>query len=351
MTLATRCTACHTVFRVVQDQLKVSDGWVRCGRCNEVFDASSNLIDLHPSQGFEPPTLVAALPSSFVADDTHRTTPLPHIVEQPLAEPGDAPTPFPQATDTTLQAVDIELAPGEGDGVEPADKTAEAALNGANPALRKTDADPTEPTWDVPPKASADQHPAAAAEVAAAALPEPDLRADVLPTPSFVRQADRAARWQTRGARVGLVAASIVLALTLVVQLMVWQRDVVAAHWKEARSALVTLCGWVDCQVQPLRRVDQLSVASSGLTRIEGSSLHRFNVSLLNRGSTELMLPAIDLSLTDAQGQVIARRVLAASELGVTAAAVAAGAELPLQAMLSTGSRKVAGYTIELFYP
>ena len=46
MSLATRCTACGTVFRVVQDQLKVSEGWVRCGRCDEVFNALEGLFDL-----------------------------------------------------------------------------------------------------------------------------------------------------------------------------------------------------------------------------------------------------------------------------------------------------------------
>ena len=46
MSLATRCTSCGTVFRVVQDQLKVSEGWVRCGRCNEVFNALEGLFDL-----------------------------------------------------------------------------------------------------------------------------------------------------------------------------------------------------------------------------------------------------------------------------------------------------------------
>jgi predicted Zn finger-like uncharacterized protein len=46
MSLATRCTSCGTIFRVVQDQLKVSDGWVRCGRCNEVFNAMEGLFDL-----------------------------------------------------------------------------------------------------------------------------------------------------------------------------------------------------------------------------------------------------------------------------------------------------------------
>src|SRR3954470_11377709 len=46
MSLATRCTSCGTVFRVVQDQLKVSEGWVRCGRCNAVFNAIEGLFDL-----------------------------------------------------------------------------------------------------------------------------------------------------------------------------------------------------------------------------------------------------------------------------------------------------------------
>ena len=46
MSLATRCPHCSTVFKVVQDQLKVSEGWVRCGRCNEVFHALPALFDL-----------------------------------------------------------------------------------------------------------------------------------------------------------------------------------------------------------------------------------------------------------------------------------------------------------------
>jgi predicted Zn finger-like uncharacterized protein len=46
MSLATRCTHCGTIFKVVEDQLKVSEGWVRCGRCNEVFHALPTLFDL-----------------------------------------------------------------------------------------------------------------------------------------------------------------------------------------------------------------------------------------------------------------------------------------------------------------
>ena len=44
MSLITRCTACQTLFKVVPDQLRISDGWVRCGQCGEIFDAAQNLL-------------------------------------------------------------------------------------------------------------------------------------------------------------------------------------------------------------------------------------------------------------------------------------------------------------------
>ena len=45
MSLITSCPACGTMFRVVRDQLKISEGWVRCGHCAEVFDATAHLSD------------------------------------------------------------------------------------------------------------------------------------------------------------------------------------------------------------------------------------------------------------------------------------------------------------------
>jgi predicted Zn finger-like uncharacterized protein len=51
MSLVTRCPACTTTFKVVRDQLRISDGWVRCGRCSHVFDAT---LDLHESSDGAP---------------------------------------------------------------------------------------------------------------------------------------------------------------------------------------------------------------------------------------------------------------------------------------------------------
>ena len=46
MTLAVQCPQCLTAFKVVQDQLKLAHGWVRCGRCEQVFDARSHWLAL-----------------------------------------------------------------------------------------------------------------------------------------------------------------------------------------------------------------------------------------------------------------------------------------------------------------
>lgn len=50
MSLATTCPNCGTCFRVVQDQLRVSEGWVRCGHCQQVFNALESLFDLDAPQ-------------------------------------------------------------------------------------------------------------------------------------------------------------------------------------------------------------------------------------------------------------------------------------------------------------
>ena len=42
------------MFKVVPDQLRISEGWVRCGHCAEVFDASAHLQQDAPGGGDTP---------------------------------------------------------------------------------------------------------------------------------------------------------------------------------------------------------------------------------------------------------------------------------------------------------
>ncbi len=60
MLLATRCPFCETVFRLQPAQLALRRGLVRCGHCQEVFDASSSLFDITEGGDFSAAKPVAA---------------------------------------------------------------------------------------------------------------------------------------------------------------------------------------------------------------------------------------------------------------------------------------------------
>lgn len=300
--LATRCTSCHTVFRVVPDQLRVSEGWVRCGKCAEVFNALEGLIDLetgsphrHLGAGIAPPVGEGELE-----------------VAPPAAKPGSGkqiPPPPPPPTKAQAApdiAVDLDdrVSRFMGEGEE-------------------------EPSASPVPKHG--------------------------PTPSFVRRAESAARWRRPWVRALLALLLLVGLGGLAAQVAHEYRDLVAARWPALRPLLVAACEPLACQVGPARVIENLMVESSGLVRVERSALYKLQVGLRNRSEIDVALPALDLTLTDTQGRLVARKVLQLSELGVTQATLAAGRELPigatLQAQGEAASQVIAGYTIDLFYP
>ena len=71
---------------------------------------------------------------------------------------------------------------------------------------------------------------------------------------------------------------------------------------------------------------------------------------LRSRAPHALRLPWVDLALTDANGRLVARRALSPRDFGAPDT-IAAAAELPLQLTLDAGATRIAGYTVELFYP
>ncbi|CAG9244801.1 zinc-ribbon and DUF3426 domain-containing protein [Paraburkholderia unamae] len=60
MHLATRCPFCETVFRIQPTQLAVRRGLVRCGHCQEAFDASGSLYEVPEGADFSTAVPVAA---------------------------------------------------------------------------------------------------------------------------------------------------------------------------------------------------------------------------------------------------------------------------------------------------
>ncbi len=350
MSLATRCSACSTVFRVQQDQLKASEGWVRCGRCGTVFSALEGLFDMQRDSHF------GSMP----------------LQQEPIVA---APRPPPVAALTA--PADVESVIITEDDTSAADDGDNA--HGAHNELRAHVDLPLDPGADAPIGAlagsSADRAAAAAAFSAsfhdahdddddAALLIEhsghhttfdestPVYTGPAPLAPSFVRQAERDARWQRPILRRLTIAAAMLLPLLLGAQVVLHNRDVVAVRWPVSAEPLRALCESLDCSVQAPRALEEVSVESSGLTRVEGAPLYRLQVAVRNRAAWAVAMPALDLTLTDPRGEIVTRRVLRAAELGGAAPkALAAGAEWSALATLDVGDRRVTGYTIELFYP
>jgi len=230
MTLATRCPACHTTFKVVKDQLRLAEGWVRCGRCDEVFLAADALALSERAQ--EPATARASIEE---ASKQLAGAPEP-------AEPGPS-------TESSLSATQTELLP------EP--------------------------------------------------IPEPSVPMRHYVWDSTAPQRAPRSPWAT--AAWG-VLAGVGLASLLAQAALAWHDELLHAA-PSLKPVLEVACVMADCRLEPVRRLEALSVESSQLSQL-GGTIYQFNATVRNRSTAELAAPALDLVLTGSDGQVIARKVL-----------------------------------------
>lgn len=345
MSLITRCTACGTLFKVVPDQLKMGDGWVRCGHCAEVFDASAHL------------QTPAALPEV-----------LPLVVATP-----DAPDAVRTPADTLLDegiAAD-ESAPGfAADVVQPWDSSAEEeALAEPSSAGHGPHADPVAP----PPEAKEDDTPSAlllhtathdgvedadavVVERAATEAVSPE-EADATPPGasdfSFVRQAERQAFWRRPLVRWLLLFVCLGLLGVLGFQAAVQHRNDIAARVPALRPVLEAVCQRLGCEVSARRHIESVVIDSSSFNKGRGDT-YQLGLTLKNTAATVLATPSIELTLTDVQDQAILRRVLQPADLGIAPELPAQGdaiVSLPIGVTGEAGSARIAGYRLLAFYP
>ena len=303
MSLITRCPACGTMFKVVPDQLRISEGWVRCGHCAEVFDATA-----------------ALLPSEAGA------------VQQAAPPPAALP-PQPLATAATAAS----LAPPPTAATSPAPLQAAPA---APPEAQDSIAAPPLYPW-FPSEVHDSQLPREKSQE------EPDL--DQV---SFVRQARRTAFWRRPLVRSLLVLSLLGLGALLALQYGLHERDKLAATQPALRPWLQLLCERLRCLVGPPRQIDAVVIDSSSFSRLR-SDAYRLNFTLRNQAATPVAMPSIELTLTDTQDQPVIRRVLEPREVGVATLippASEASGSLAI-AVAGAGTARVAGYRLLAFYP
>ena len=464
MSLITCCPSCSTQFRVVADQLRISDGWVRCGRCQEVFDAKLSLQELNPppepATPSPPEPTKPAEPTAQVEAEQALPTPEepPEPVEQTAPEPEPEfsidPIPEPEALaeleeleefetpppptevftppepfwqedssfeDSPEPALDLDLPPPElTTALAPAEDLAPEAgdlldahhlppeeLEAVTATLPADDIDPFEHldfNVDVemgqeealgpqePPEPEPEPEPqtppapdngTAISELEPEPESEPELESEPEPAPeplpasnneldpppadphdlsldpalnstalpSFVRKAQRQERWNQPWLRFTGGLLLIVLPVLLVLQILVHERNAVAANVPLLRPWLSGVCHLLGCEVQAPRNIAMLVVSGSSFEAEPQPGHFRLGVSVLNQSSTVVAMPALELTLTDAQDLVLARKVLqldaiAPRQLGPRGEW---STSLPLQ--VHNLPQPVSGYRILVFYP
>ncbi len=334
MSLITRCPACGTQFRVVPDQLKISDGWVRCGQCSQVFDAQALLVGAAAAP-------VAHDFADTTADDEPEYVPPPlHAVPEGLSPPTHESAPEPDLQWTT------PLEPAVAPGPVPEPLPAPAPEPEPEPEPEPLPATAAEPEPEPEPEWVPEPEPA----LEAAAAPEPPL-ADV----SFVRQARRRAFWQRPAVRASLVGLAVLLGLLLAGQVALQQRDLLAQQSPALRPVLEALCQPLGCRVGPPRRIESLVIDNSNFSRLR-TDAYRLAVTLANQSPTAVAMPALELTLTDSQDQPILRRVIPPAELGTGAAGVIGAnaqwsATLTVAVTPNAATSRIVGYRLLAFYP
>ena len=366
--LATRCPACGTVFRVVRDQLRVSEGWVRCGRCAEVFNAADGLVDLdsrRAARSDDAPTGASrrSRPAIAAAD---RARPARCIAARPLRQSADrrrrwrrtpsarsaAPTPTRTppfddrlGTPRTARERQAAAAPDAGrcrPAVDPRSTTPPSrrrtGRNRSPPAVGRRRRRPRRPAVRGRHRRARRSRPPAgrrrAARRSSAGPSAPRAGAGPACAAALRGRRRRCWRWLRR-------------------QVVYAYRDLVAARSPIPRPRLVAGCRWLGCRIgRRARSTRWRSKAAGWCASRNRRGLQAFGGTAQprrHRGGVAGGRTGADRHPGQARWPA---RVLPAGELGARQTALAAGARAAAAGdAAARPTEPVAGYTIELFYP
>jgi predicted Zn finger-like uncharacterized protein len=133
-------------------------------------------------------------------------------------------------------------------------------------------------------------------------------------------------------------------------------RGEMALLWPAARPVLERVCAELGCDLPLPRHAELMSIEASDL-QADGSSpgIMVLSATLRNRAAFPQQFPSLELTLTDAQDQALARRVLTAPDyLGRGAnleGGFAANSEFAVKVFMEAAALKPTGYRLYLFYP
>lgn len=305
------------MFKVVPDQLRVSDGWVRCGQCDEVFDAN-----VHMQSGIQisedPAPIRKTVWGVSLPEEPHGAglPGVPEAVFDDAIEDQSIITPPPDVAEPEFESALADCAvTSDSEIVHPLEPRQEDG----------TEADVQEINW------------------------EPDL-----PQLSFMQAPFAPSVWNKPLVRAGLATLCVFLGAVLLLQVLIQERDRIAAIEPGTKAFLVSLCAVWGCEISPLRQIDSVVIDSSSFVKVR-ADIYRLNFTLKNTAKIDVATPSLELSLTDMKDQPAIRRVIVASDVAPQQALIGPDAEfsasLPISVKLPGDTERISGYRLLAFYP
>ncbi len=177
-----------------------------------------------------------------------------------------------------------------------------------------------------------------------------DLETEALP--SFVKEAQRKAWWNQPSVRFAMGMLVILLPLALLLQIAVHERNTLVAWKPQWRPFFQTMCIALRCELAPRQHIAAVVLTGSSFRQDAQPHRYRLELSIQNQATTSVATPAVELTLTDAQDQVLVRKVLLPSDIG---APVELAAQTEWEGSLSVVTQglhlAVSGYRVLAFYP
>jgi predicted Zn finger-like uncharacterized protein len=340
MMLATRCPYCQTTFRVVQDQLKICNGIVRCGSCRQVFNGIEQLQSADAAaqamqhQAIEQAKKEPAWPESAQANSNPVT-----IVAEDDKETGFTEahedlklilTPSEETVEPTSRLVEtpdpisVEVPVARTSAVDSPKTNPDARFKGRKePELvdeihsdaqhgRDVAEDMTFPRTQLPGQESATQiTPIEETD------DDPAYKVEIRPQmaePAFVQRAKQ----QERYGRIGRLAMGFLI-LGLIPALFLQTVDAfhprIGAMFPTAKPMLMQVCEVIECQAELPADIESVSIDSYELhSPTKSENTFTLNILLRNRSAMAQAWPYFELTLKDSTETPIVRRVFNAKE-------------------------------------
>lgn len=297
MSAITQCPECGTCFKVSQDQLEVRHGMVRCGRCQAVFNATAHLRDDQPSPQLDLPIMHEDVPTPSAS--TSESAPVEHEKHVSVGE----------------ETIPIAALPAE------PQTAAETAT-----AEREKAIEPVAPAQQITITEGAFEH--------HLAVP---------------KKKKKKRRWPW-------IIGCLVLLTLMLAQAAYFFRIELAARLPGLKPALMSYCGLLKCSIPLPRKMDLISIESSDLEADPAyANAITLNAILLNHAPYAQAYPDLELTFTDTQDKLVARRTFKPADYlkpdENEKQGMPPNREVSVKLHLDTTELKPTGYRLFLYYP